>query len=129
MHNVILNNQRSRDRAHFLIDRAPPGYVMSVREPRRTADQNSRFWAMLTDVSLAKPMGRRMTPEDWKCVFMNACGWEAQFLEGLDGRPFPQGFRSSALTKSQMTTLMDFIQAWGDEQGIRWSDPEQKDAA
>jgi hypothetical protein len=58
---------------------------------------------------------------------MAACGWEVLFLEGLDGRPFPQGFRSSQLTKSQMTTLQDFIQAWGDENGVRWSEPETKE--
>ena len=72
-----------------------------------------------------KPDWRRHTPDDWKAIMMNACGWESQFLEGLDGRPFPQGFRSSQLTKSQMSTLIDYMQAFGDEHGVVWSEPKQ----
>jgi len=127
-HTVILDSQRQRDRAKRLIDRAPPGYVAIVREPRRTLEQNDKMWAMLTDISVAMPMGRRHTPDDWKALFMNACGWECQFLEGLDGRPFPQGFRSSKLTKSQMSTLIEFMLAFGAEHGVVWSEPMKANA-
>lgn len=130
MHKISLSSKFARDRAHALIDRAPPGYVVSIAEPKRTTAQNDKFYAMLTDVSVSKPGGRRMIPSDWKCVFMQACGWDVQFLEGLDGRPFPIGHRSSRLTKAQMSDLIDFIQAWGDEQGVRWTDqPGQELAA
>lgn len=80
------------------------------------------MWAMLTDISKSKPDGRRHTPEDWKCLMMSACGWECQFLEGLDGRPFPVGFRSSKMSKAQMSSLIEFMQAWGDQNNVRWSD-------
>jgi hypothetical protein len=52
---------------------------------------------------------------------MNACGWEVQFIEGLDGRPFPQGFRSSRMTVKQMADLITYIMAFGAENGVRWS--------
>ena len=130
MHRIILSSKYARDRAHGLIDRAPPGYVVSIAEPKRTTAQNDKFHAMLTDVSVSKPNGRRMIPSDWKSVFMQACGWDVQFLEGLDGRPFPMGHHSSRLTKAQMSDLINFIQAWGDENGVRWTDPEaMKEAA
>lgn len=128
-HRIILGNDYAREKAKLLINRAPPGYVVKIDEPKRTLEQNDKLWAMLTDLSVAKPEGRRMIPEDWKVIMMHACGWECQFLEGLDGRPFPKGFSSSQLTKSQMASLITFIQAYGDEHGIRWSDPAQKDAA
>lgn len=121
MHRVIIGGLGSRERAKAIIDRAPPGYVMTLAEPKRTLDQNDLLWSCLTDISIAKPMGRRMIPEEWKCVFMAAAGWECQFVEGLDGRPFPMGFRSSKLTKKQMSDLLDFILAWGAENGIRWT--------
>ena len=127
-HRIILSSKFQRERAARLCMTAPDGFIAEVREPRRTMEQNDKLWSMLTDVSHAKPLGRRMTPDDWKCVFMSACGWEVQFLEGLDGRPFPQGFRSSQLTKTQMSALIDFIQAWGDENGIRWSNETQEAA-
>ena len=121
-HRVVLGKDRSR--AHALVERAPAGHVVEIREPRRTPEQNDKMWAMLTDISVAMPEGRRMIPEEWKAVFMQACGWEQQFLEGLDGRPFPTGFRSSRMTKGQMADLITFIQAYGDQYGVRWSDPE-----
>lgn len=124
-HTVRLGDALSRARAQRIVAQAPAGFLMSVAEPKRTHDQNDKLWAMLTDVSVSMPLGRRHTPDDWKAIFMNACGWECQFVEGLDGRPFPKGFRSSSLTKSQMTALIDFIQAWGDENGVRWTDPKE----
>ncbi len=119
---VVLAGQRQRDLAKSLIDRAPPYAVMNVREAKRTTDQNSKLWAMLSDVSRAKPDGRKLTPDVWKCLFMAACGHAVQFEQGLDGSPFPIGFRSSRLTKSQMMDLIDFIGAWGSEKGVKWSD-------
>lgn len=128
MHKVILTNRFSRERFKRIVDQAPEGYVAEVREPTRTLDQNNRMWAMLTDISVAMPLGRRHTPDDWKAIAMNACSWECAFLEGLDGRPFPVGFRSSKLSKAQMSTLIDWLQAFGDENGVRWSE-EARNAA
>lgn len=124
MHRIILTGAEQRQRAQKLILRAPDGYVVSVSEPKRTAEQNDRMWAMLTDISHQKPLGRAHTPDDWKAIFMNACGWECQFVEGLDGRPFPQGFRSSQMTKGQMSKMIDFMMAFGAEHQIRWSEPQ-----
>jgi hypothetical protein len=120
-HKIVLSSEHSRGRAHLIVEKAPKGYVVEVREPKRTLEQNDRLWALLTKISIAKPMGRMHTPEDWKCIFMAACGWDVMFLEGLDGRPFPAGFRSSRLTKSQMSTLQDFIEAWAAQQGLSLS--------
>lgn len=121
-HTVILSTKAARQRAQALVFAAPEGAVVTVREQRRTDLQNDKMWAMLSDISRSKPEGRRHTPEDWKAIFMNACGWEVQFIAGLDGRPFPQGFRSSRLTKQQMGDLIDFIQAYGDQHGVVWTD-------
>lgn len=126
---LILSNPVVRDRAKRMIDLAPEGAVVNIREATRNADQNAKMWAMLSDISRAKPDGRRLTPDDWKAVFMNACGWEVQFIEGLDGRPFPQGFRSSRLTKRQMADLINFIAAYGAQHGVRWSDEAERQAA
>jgi hypothetical protein len=122
---IVLNSDFARERAVAAILKAPKGYIASVEEPKRTLSQNDRLWALLSDVAMSKPMGRMHTPEEWKCIFMSACGWEVAFLPGLDGRFLPYGYRSSKLTKKQMTDLQDFIQAWGDENGVVWSQQEQ----
>jgi hypothetical protein len=122
-HVVTLTSPYSRAKARQLIDKAPAGYVCWIKAAKRSNDQNAKLWAMLTDISLAKPEGRRHTPDDWKAVFMNAAGWDVQFVEGLDGRPFPSGFRSSRMTVKQMADLITYIQEYGDQHDVQWSDP------
>lgn len=123
-HKAVLTNAFSRERFKKIIDQAPAGYVAEVREPKRTLDQNDFMWGLLTDISLAQPLGRKHTPDDWKAIAMNACSWECAFLEGLDGRPFPVGFRSSKLSKTQMSALIEWLLAFGSEHGVKWSHEE-----
>lgn len=122
MYRFSLLGSWEKARAKHLIDAAPVGYVFSVSEPKRTDAQNRKLWAMLSDIAMAKPEGRKHIPEVWKCIFMAACGHEVAFEMGLDNRPFPVGFRSSKLSVSQMADLITFIQAYGDTHGVMWSD-------
>lgn len=119
---IILASQRQNALAHTLIDTAPQGAVVNIREATRNKDQNAKLWAMISDISRAKPEGRRHTAEVWKCLFMKACGHAVQFENGLDGEPFPIGFRSSRLSVSQMADLITFIASYGDQHGVVWSD-------
>ncbi len=42
----------------------------------------------------------------------------------IGGNPFPSGFRSSRLTVRQMADLITFIAAYGDQRGVKWSEPQ-----
>ena len=122
-HTVHLIAQAQRNYAHRLIDEAPDNAVVTVKEGTRSLDQNAKMWAMLTDVSRAKPEGRSMRPDLWKCAFMSALGHEVQIINGIDGNPpFPADYRSSRLSKREMADLITFIQEYGDRHGVRWSD-------
>lgn len=119
---VILRGDSQRDLAKSLVDRAPPNAVVTIKEEGRTPDQNAKMHAMLSDISRAKPEGRRHTPDVWKALMLNACGYAVQFEVGLNGQPFPVGFRSSRLTKAEMTDLLSFMDCWGTENGVVWSE-------
>lgn len=119
---VHLLGNYQRELAKKLIDKAPANAVVKISPEKRSDDQNAKMWAMLSDVSRAKPEERRHTPEVWKCLFMQACGHEVAFEQGLDGRPFPIGFHSSKLTKAQMSDLIEFIYSYGAKHGVKWSD-------
>ena len=73
---VVLKGPTCRDLARQLVEVAPNGSVVNIRPARRSTDQNAKMWAMLSDVSRAKPEGRTHTPEMWKALFMHACGYE-----------------------------------------------------
>ena len=122
MQTVILRGQSQRDLAKSLIDKAPVDAVVKISPAARTPSQNDKFHAMLGDVSRAKPEGRVHTPDVWKAIFMNALGYEVAFQQGLNGEPFPMGFRSSRLTKAQMSDLIEFIYEYGARHNVLWSE-------
>lgn len=127
---VILHGDVQRKLAHRLIEAAPPAAVVTVKEATRNLDQNARMWAMLSDVSRAKPEGRMWPPETWKAAFMHSLGHQCRFAEGLDGSgPFPIGFRTSRLTVRQMADLITVIQEYGDRHGVRWTEPNPYEGA
>lgn len=121
---LILASDRQRAMARRLIDLAPVGAVVNIREATRTSDQNALMWALLSDVSRAKPEGRTLTPDVWKSLFLHSLDHAQRFEMALDGRGMvPVGFRSSRLTKAQMGDLITMIQEYGDRHSIEWSAP------
>ena len=119
---IILRGDVQRAFAHALIDKAPVDAVVKISAAKRSDDQNSKMWAMLSDISRAKPEGRTHIPEVWKCIFMAALSHEVSFEMGLDNKPFPVGFQSSRLTKAQMSELIEFISAYGAQHNVKWSE-------
>lgn len=126
---TILRGLSQRAFAKQLIDRAPQDAVVRISAPTRTLDQNAKMHAMLSDISRAKPEGRCHTPEVWKALMMHACGHAVQFETGLNGQPFPIGFRSSRMTVAQMSDLIEFMYEYGARHAIAWTDSEQREAA
>lgn len=122
---IILCGKSQRAFAKSLIDKAPQDAVVNIRDAKRTLDQNAKMWAMLSDVSRASPECRMWTTDVWKAAFMHALGHEINWQPGLNGQPFPVGFRTSRLTKEQFADLIETIQEYGDRHGVKWSnEPE-----
>lgn len=122
-----LANEAVRARVCEFVKSAPEGYRVEIKEQKRSLDQNSRLWAMLTDVSLqATHSGRKYEPEIWKCIFMHALGREVKFIPSLEGDSvIPLTYRSSDLSKSEMSELIEFMMAWGTENGVVFHDVKQ----
>lgn len=122
---TILRGDAQRQLAHRLINAAGENFVVNVRPPSRNTEQNARMWAMLSDVSRAKPEGRKWVPETWKAAFMQSLGHQCQFSDSLDGEsgPFAIGFRTSRLTVGEMADLITVISEYGDRHGVEWSEP------
>ena len=123
---LILSSREIRERGINWIRRAPANTRVEFKAEKRSLDQNSRLWAMLTDVATQKThAGRKYTPDQWKVLFMHACGREVQFIPSLDNSTFiPWGQSSSDLSKQEMTDLIECIFAWGAEHGVVFHDLE-----
>jgi hypothetical protein len=125
---LVLHSPEIRARAIHWVEKAPAETRLEFKAPKRSLPQNDRMWAMLTDVATQKEhAGRKYTPDQWKILFMHACGREVQFIPSLDNATFiPWGQSSSDLSKEEMTTLIEFIFAWGAEHGVVFHDPESQ---
>lgn len=126
---IVIRDGTDRALARRWVDHAQPGSRISFKGPQRTIEQNDRLWAMLTDTARQATLGgRRWTTNEWKVIFLHALGQEMRYLPPLDGKGgfIPYGHSSSDLSVSEMSALIDFIFAWGAENGILWSDPALK---
>lgn len=120
---IILNSDYRRMQAHQLIDKAPHAAVLNIREANRSTDQNSLMWALLSEISRAKPEGRMLTPDVWKSLFLHSLDHAQRFEMALDGKGMvPVGFRSSRLTKAQFSDLIEIIHEYAARQGVTLSD-------
>ena len=122
---LILSTPAMREKAKRWIDTASPSTRVEFKDSKRTIPQNSRLWAMLTDVSRQiLHQGRRYSPDRWKAIFMRALGHQMEFIPTLDGKDFfPYGYHSSDLSKAEMSDLMEFIAAEGAERGVIFHEP------
>ncbi|WP_316219310.1 recombination protein NinB [Bradyrhizobium sp. SZCCHNR2026] len=126
---IVIRSQADRALAHRWIDHARPGTRIEFKAAQRTVEQNDRMWAMLTDIARqAMLYERRYTTDQWKVIFLHACGQEIQHVPSLSGGFIPYGQSSSDLSKEEMSNLIEFMFAWGAENGVVWSDPKQAEA-
>lgn len=120
---------RDRDLLHRMVDRAiEVGAWITFKTDKRTVDQNSLLWALLTDVSRqAEWDGKRREPEDWKDLFtasVLAAKGNLQIVPGLMGGFVILGLRTSDMTRVEMGDLIDWILAWGAQNGVTFSGPD-----
>lgn len=121
---VVLNLERDREKVIGMIRQAPFGTRVELKAARRSLPQNDRMWAMLSDIAAQREhAGKKWTPDQWKIIFMAACGREVQFIPSLDGATFiPWGQSSRDLSKEEMSDLIEFMLAWGTEHGVIFHD-------
>ena len=126
---IVLNTPEARKTATTWIAKAPDGSRVEFKAPKRTLPQNDLMWAALTDVASQKThYGNKYTPDEWKVIFLHAIGREVKFIPALEGAAFiPWGQSSSDLSVKEMVDLLDFIFAWGAQNGVKFR--EQRLAA
>jgi len=125
---LVLNSTKVRERALSWCRQAPWGTRIEFKATKRSLPQNSIFWAMLSDIAAQKEhMGRKYSPDIWKLLFLDAFGRETKFVPSLDGSTVvPIGQSSSDLSKDEMSSLIDFMSAWGAENSVEFHVPSSE---
>lgn len=109
------------------IAEAPEGYLCEIKEPTRSRLQNAKMWAMLGD--LAKQIdwyGLKLSSDDWKDVLSASLRKELRTVPNVDGTGLViLGMRTSQMSVGQMNELIAFMDAFGSQRGVQWSEPKE----
>lgn len=121
---LIIDGPKNRQKASNWIVQAPHGTRVEFKAPKRTLPQNDRMWSMLTEVAQQVPWhGLKLTPDDWKLIFLDALKREVRMVPNIDGNGFVNlGRSSSDLSKQEFSDLMEVIAEFGTRHGVVFSD-------
>lgn len=101
--------------------------TIEIKPETRSLQANARMWAMLADVSRQVDWhGRKLTSEEWKHVFTAALT-KQDVVPGLDGGFVVLGKATSKMTRAEMSELQELMQAFGAQQGVKFSAPDYID--
>ena len=121
---LVLWNDAVRDKAMAWCRNAPPGTRVEFKEPKRTLPQNDRLWSMLTSVAEQVrwppgPHGVRLTPDDYKLIFLDALKREVRMVPNIDNTGWVNlGRSSSDLSKAEMGDLFVLIEMFAAKHGV-----------
>jgi hypothetical protein len=127
---ITLHGAADRERARALLAKAPTGTRIEFKAAKRTLDQNSRMWAMLTEVARQVDWhGMKLRPDDWKLIFMDGLKRELRLVPNIEGNGFVNlGRSSSDLTKAEMSDLIELIFQFGSNHDVKFCDPMEQAA-
>lgn len=115
-------------RAHCIdeIARAPLGKVVIVQDPTRTLEANAMLHAMLTDIARqAKYMGKPRSVEVWKGIFVSgwaiATGQNPEIIPGLENEFIAIRESTATMSGKRLASVMEYIEAWAINEGVRFS--------
>ena len=123
MSSFTLISPRVRQNALEAVRSAPDGWLVTVRAAKRSDAQNRLLWQALTDVAeQVEWYGQYLPNTDWKDIF-TASLRKSKVVPGIDSGTFVvTGLHTSAMTKGELSTLMDLIFAFGAEKGVVFTD-------
>lgn len=115
---------------------APDGYLVEIIEPGKTRLQEAKYHCMFSDVAhQCKFLGEKRDSETWKRLLVDAFArakaamgepiqGQGSIVPNLDGTGFVQlGIQTRKFRKKEAIDFVDFLYAWGAEEGVQWSEP------
>lgn len=119
----------ARARAVDSVRLAPEGWIVEIKEPTRTLEQNSLMWPLLEDISKqVEWYGQYLTSEEWKDV-ITAMLKKQKVVPGIEGGFVVLGARTSKMTKELFSELIEAIYWFGAQQGVKFRTDEERRTA
>jgi hypothetical protein len=105
--------------------------VVEVKPETRSTAENNLLHALIDEISRkVEWAGKKRDPEIWKRLLVSSwCrvhGEAVEILPALDGHGVDiVPARTSKLSRKECADLIEYVYAWGVEQGIEWQEHER----
>ena len=119
-HWIQIRTDADRRKVQGWVSKAPPGTSIAFRRPnKRTQNQNDLMWPWLRVIAAKVQWNNEyLTEEDWKTLFTAALrGY--RLVPGLENGMVQLGAHTSNFTKEEMMTLLDYIEVFAFERGVK----------
>ena len=95
-----------RVKVHALIDQAPNGYVVEIKEQNRSHEQNALYWSAVHEIADSIFLnGKKFTPQVWH-IYLKQRYLPGQIIELPNGQLIEIDPTTTTLTK---TEFLDFV--------------------
>jgi hypothetical protein len=123
-HHFRLVHAQARHGAIEAIRNAPDGYIVTIKEPTRTIEQNAKLHAIFS--SLAKSgltwAGKPRTLEQWKVLLVSghaiATKQGAEMVPGIENEFVNIRESTAAMSKPRLASLIEYAEAFCAQNGI-----------
>lgn len=99
-------------------------YEISVRQERRSVDQNAKFHALCSDLSKSglEFAGARRSLEDWKTILVSghavATKEGCEIVTGIEGELVNLRESTAKMSKARSSSLIEYATAFAAQHGI-----------
>lgn len=113
-----------RSNAINAVKSAPDGWVVEVKEPKRSRDQNAMFHAMCGDLAKSdmKFAGKRRNADEWKMLLVSghsvATGGGGEVIPGIEGEFVAIRESTARMSVSRAASLLTYVLAFCDTNGV-----------
>ena len=137
-------NETARRLAAARCMEAPDEFVCIIDAPKKSREQEEKYHSMISDIAKSCLfMGRKWDNENWKRLLIDAFvrvmrehakatgepdpfSGLGEIVPALDGHGFVQlGVQSRSFKKSIASQFIEYLTAWGNENGAVWSETAQ----
>ena len=110
--------------ADFVLIEAPNGHEVSIRPPRRNADQNAKFHAICSDIARSGLLwaGKARPAAAWKVLLVSghavATKDGAEMVPGLENEFLNLRESTAAMSKARGASLIEYAIAFATSHGL-----------
>jgi len=131
---VILTGPLQRKTAAEYLRGAPDGWVMTLQPESRSTAENALLHVLIRHIAKRSEWaGKRHEGETWKrlltAAWCRARGEPIELLPALDGNGVDIVFRrTSSLSRGECAELIEYVYAWGAQNGVQFP-PDPREVA